>query len=270
MSFIDAREHIDFRYINTLLLDVAKNPGNYYELVYRHIRVAPGLHPSQDPYCSVIFVKVSQQACASIVMNCASKLWSVMAKNLLALEPSNALTEDVRGFIKEERFANIRFFEHYFKVCKRKFRGTKINDNLKFIYELRDAIVHDKPNESNADIDQEIEQWLARLQPRIKDAELRWLPEIPTLSTSGHPFPACSTNALMMVMRYPVAKWVVDTTEQICSELDDMMFNHIGDKRLTDHVLMKGVPISFDVPLTEFLRIGGRSVQKTIVPPENS
>jgi len=262
MSFIDVRSHISFGYINTLLLDVAQHPAHYSELVYRQVRVADGLHPSQDPMCSGIFVEISRQACAAIVLNCASELWSVLARCLLALEPSNQITEDVKKFLKETRIGNLTYFENYFKICGKKFRGTKPYDDLKLIYDIRNALAHDHPDYLNVEVEEQIGKWISCLQPRISDNDLKWLPRIPTLFPSDKPVPSLSSCiAVMNIMRYPVATWILEASKQIISELTQMMFNHKGLKRLVPQVVIRGVKFSDDLPLNQFLKIGGISVQ---------
>jgi len=262
MPFIDIRAPISFRYINTMLLDVAEHPENYSELAYRHVRVAPGIHPSHHPMAPAVFVEMARQACATIIVNCAAELWSVLGACLLALEPSNQMTEDVRSFLKKERIGNLRFFEHYFKVCGEKFLGTQLNDDVNLIYDLRDAIVHDQPDRGNAAIDEQMDILIARLRPRLKESDLRWLPKIPTLYPTGHPVTSSSSQiAVMNLMRYPVAKWVVEATDRIGSHIDHMMSKHTGGKHLTDDLFIQCVSSSLDVPLSQHLRIGGISQQ---------
>ena len=245
-----------------MLLDVAQHPANYSEIVYRHACVADGLHPSQDPMCDIIFVEMSREACAAIVLNCASELWSVLATCLLALEPSNQLTEDVKDFLKSERIGNLRFFEHYFKICRKRFRGTELYDDLKLIYDMRDVLMHDNPDNLNVEVEDQIDKWISRLRPRIGEENLKWLPRIPTLFPSDHPVPCWSSCiAVMNVMRYPVAKWILETSKQIISELYQMMSNHKGPKLQASQVVTKGLKFSDDLPLNQFLKIGGISVQ---------
>jgi len=209
-----------------------------------------------------IFVEMTRQACAAIVLNCASELWSALGGCLLALEPSNQLTENVKDFLKNERIGNLRFFEHYFKICGKQFQGTKLQDDLKLIYDIRDVLAHDNPDDLNVEVEEQIDKWVSRLRQRISGNDLKWLPKIPTLFTSDKPVPSSSSCiAVMNVMRYPVAKWILEASEQIISELEQMMFNHIGPKRHAPHVLIKGVKFSDDLPLNQFLKIGGISVQ---------
>ena len=93
MPWIDIRPPASFRYINTVLLDVVRHPADYRELAYRHLPVEGDTHPAQHPSFGAVLVEMTRQACAAIVLNCASELWSELAAYLLALEPSNQITE---------------------------------------------------------------------------------------------------------------------------------------------------------------------------------
>lgn len=177
------------------------------------------------------------------------------------LEPSNQLTEDVKDFLKSERIGNLRFFEHYFKICRKQFRGTELYGDLKLIYDMRDVLMHDHPDNLNVEVEDQIDKWISRLRPRISETDLKWLPKIPTLYPSDLPVP-CSSSciAVMNVMRYTVAKWILESSEKIISELEQMMFNHKGPKLQASHLFTKGVKFSDDLPLNQFLKIGGISV----------
>ena len=262
MSFIDVRTHISFRYINTVLLDVAQFPAKYPEFVYLFAPVAKGTHPSQNPACSGIYVEMSRQACATIVLNCASELWSVLVECFLALEPSCQQTKDVRNFFKYERLDNLEYFGIYFSTCNKNFKGTKPYNDLKLIYDIRNDLVHDKPDGLEAKVETKIDKWIKRIESHVNRSQLRWLPDIPTLWASGHPVPSSSSCiAVMNIMRYPVASWILEATQSIISELQGMMVAHQGPKRHNSEAWVKGVQFSDELPLDKFLQIGGKSVQ---------
>ncbi len=253
---------ISFEYINTVLLDVAQHPADYSRFAYSHVRVAKGTHPVQHSLSQSIFMEMSRQACAVIVISCASELWSVLTQSLLALEPSNQMAENVKVFLKETKVGNLPLFEHYFRICGKPFRETKTYDQLKLIYRIRDTLVHDQPDYLNAQIEDDMDNWIKRLRPHIGDADLKWLPKIPTCSPSGHVMSASSSSiAVMNFMRYPVAKWAMETSKQIISELNQMMFEHDGPKRTTPHMHMDCTKITDESPLNRFLRTECISVQ---------
>ena len=263
MAFFNARAPIGFRWANAVLLEAARHPDRHAELIYSQAVVGPGTDPRCHPRNPFAFVELSRQCCACVVINCAAELWSVLAHGLLVLEPSNPITEDVRQFLKEERLSNLRFFEHYFKLCGKPFRGTKTYEDTKLIYDLRDAIVHDRPDDANVDVEQEIDKWIGRLSSRVREEELAWLPEIPTLCPDGFPVPSESSRvAVMNFMRYPLASWVIQATQHTCSEMSDMYFAFPGAKRLVSCAILTGVPESLaTAPLAESILVGGISKQ---------
>ena len=203
------------------------------------------------------------QSCAAIVINCAAELWSVLAHGLLVLEPSNPITDDVKQFLREERLGNLRFFEHYFKICGKPFRGTKTYEDLKLLYDLRDAIMHDRPDDANIQVEQETEKWIGRLRARLTEEDLAWLPEIPALCPAGHAVPASDSRVpVMNFMRYPLAKWIIEATKVISSEMADMLFAFGGAKRLVSRAELSSVPQSLaTAPLGDRIRVGGISVE---------
>ena len=147
-------------------------------------------------------------------------------------------------------------------MCGKPFRKTDTYDQLKLIYRIRNTLVHDQPDYLNAQIEDDIDKWIKRLQPRIGAAGLKWLPKIPTCSPSGHLIPSSSSSiAVMNFMRYPLAKWTLETSEQIISELNQMMFEHDGPKRTTPNIHIDCTKLTDELPLNKFLRTGGISVQ---------
>jgi hypothetical protein len=162
------------------------------------------------------------------------EVWSTTVSCLLALEPQFPLyPSDVIDFIKESRLPYLSYVSLYFSICKKPFAGTDIEKKMSLILKLRNEIEHDKPGTAPAYTQEkadEVMKWYNRLEPFLGRDALLWLPRV--RKTNPMPFSNSNSSAVMRFMKYPVAKWVSETTSELQEAMHQMVFDQKGPLKL--------------------------------------
>ncbi len=132
----------------------------------------------------------------------------------------------------------ISYLSWVYKMCKRPFKGGASYQKAKAVIDLRDEIMHSRPEPYDHLKVETLAGWRKKLEPLVGKPALDWLPVVGHTvqeNEGGRSYYADGSEpTIMKVMKYPIAKWVVDTTEELCDEMLTMMREHPGPKRVTD------------------------------------
>jgi hypothetical protein len=215
--------------VSKILLQIAENPLDYVE----HAQDAETAKiPGHE---GIVAANLARQASASVVSNCVVELWSASVCYLHALEPDFPLyPSSVVKFVKDTRLPFLSYVSLYFSICGEPFEGTAICQKARTIVDMRHELQHDKPEESNDYSTERIDKilkWQKRLIPLVGHESLAWLPRIRrSADTKG--FNIGGEPTIMKFMKYPVAKWAFDTTQEIIQEMSDMLFRYQGRRKI--------------------------------------
>jgi hypothetical protein len=109
-------------------------------------------------------------------------------------------------------------------------------NKISLITDMRHELEHDKPEPHHDDSKERVDallKWHRRLVPVVGKEALLWQPLIrPGGERVG--FTIGGEPIIMKFMKYPVAKWVADTTREITNGVSDMMMRHTGKKLVAD------------------------------------
>jgi hypothetical protein len=243
---IDIRGHISMNQISEVLLQIAQHPLKYAP------QVTEGrIEPQGD---TLLAAPLARQACAGVISNCVTTIWSCTVNLLQALEPEFPLyPKDVSEFVKDSRLPFLSYVSIYYHMCGKPFDKTTTAEKIKLIVDMRHDIEHDKPEDSNdysPERVKKVKRWADRLRPHIGKPGLEWLPRV---RTTKEPmiFHSGGEPPIFKLMKYPVAKWAFDATQHITAEMSGMMFAHRGKKRL----LSAERPIDASFSDKRFMRI---------------
>jgi len=224
---LDIRPPMEMRLACSVLLQIAEKPLDFSHRL--------GL--VDDGTCVRDTARLARQASASVVLNCASELWSTAVTCLLAMEPAFPFSEDVEEFVRESRMPWISYLSCVYTMCNRTFKGTSSYQKARIINELRDEIIHNKPEPSDNLNEKALATWRKKLEPLVGKPALDWLPCVGHMVEHDECRTCFYTDGseptIMKFMKHPIAKWVLDTTADLCDEMLEMMRKHPGPKRLT-------------------------------------
>jgi len=227
MGVIDIRKAIEMRAVSELLLEIAKEPLEYVDSVTRFKL------PTAGGRC-ICAAELARQASAAIISNCVVELWSTTVCYLHALEPDFPLyPKNVIKFVEETRLPFMAYISLYYSLCKKDFEGTSTHNKAKIIVDMRHEFQHDKPETSNEFSGERLDKvlrWRKKLEPLVGKKALLWLPKIresnedTELLLGGEP-------PIMKFMKYPIAKWALESVVDISEEFHDMLVAHKGRKK---------------------------------------
>jgi hypothetical protein len=222
---INVRPPMTMRLACKVLLQVAENP----------LKFSPCLRLAGDGTGVSDIARLARQASASIVLNCASELWSTAVTCLLTMEPAFPFSEDVAEFVRESRMPWISYLSCIYSMCNRPFKGTSAYQKAKVIIELRDEIIHNKPEPHDHLSEKALASWRRKLEPLVEKNAFDWLPCVGYVAqqeeSSPQFFADGSEPTIMKFMKYPIARWVFDATAELCSEMEIMVRTHPGPRR---------------------------------------
>lgn len=247
MAFIDIRAPIRMTHISEFLLQIAKNPLDFTEHVHRK----PPAGPSTEDNAAA---QLARQASASIVSNCVVELWSATVCYLHALEPDFPLyPSSVTKFVNETRLPFLSYMSLYYSLCGKPFEGTSTAEKSKTLVDIRHELQHDKPEPENDYSTERVEKvlkWQKRLRSLVGQDALVWLSRIRHSEEKLH-FVIGDEPPIMKFMKYPVAKWALDVTQEITQEMCDMLFQYQGRRKIVKDLTTEELVATFDRRLTK-------------------
>ncbi len=182
--------------------------------------------------------RLARQASASVVLNCASELWSTAVTCLLTMEPAFPFSEDVAQFVKDSRMPWIYYLCWVYKICNCRFNGTSSQEKAKVIIELRDEIIHNKPEPIDHLNEKAITSWRNKLKGLVGKDAFDWLPCVGHIIEKDEShieyYSDGSEPTIMKFMKYPIAKWAFETTTELCDEMLAMTRKYSGPKKVTE------------------------------------
>lgn len=229
MAMIDIRSPIELTPVSEFLLKVAEKPLDFIEQM--EPQRLSGI-PSSEVWFAA---RIGRQASAIVISNCVIDIWSNTVCNLHALEPDFPLyPKQVIKFVEDTRLPLLSYASLYYALCKKKFEGTASAHNIKIIVAMRNELQHDKPETSDDYSSMRVDKvlkWKKKLEPLVGKKGLSWLPRV-RQSEERSPFEIGGEPPIMKFMKYPVAKWALESTVKINQEITDLMFAYKGNKKL--------------------------------------
>jgi hypothetical protein len=228
MGMIDIRSPIEMNLVSKLLLRIAQEPLQYVDTFVLDRSSVPG-----DEEAAA--AKIARQASAAIISGCVVQLWSCTVCYLHALELDFPLyPKSVIRFIRESRLPFMSYISLYYSLCKRPFEGTATHEKAKTIVDMRHELEHDKPEETNEHSTERLNKvlkWKSRLEHLVGKEALLWLPRV-RRSDEKLQFEIKGEPSIMKYMKYPVAKWALESTVEIHEDMRDMLFQYEGKKKI--------------------------------------
>ena len=229
-AFVDIRGPIGFDELNRLLLAMAEKPLSFTG----ELALTEANYPGAE---TLFAAQLARQACASVVSNCVMMIWSEAVACLHALEPDFPLyPKSVKKFVTDTRLPFQSYVSLVYHICGNEYAGTDTQNKITVITDIRHELEHDKPESYDEHSKERVDallKWHTRLIPFIGKEGLLWQPSIRPdgrvlgMTIGGEPI-------IMKFMKYPVAKWVTDSTKKITNEISDMMMRHQGKKLVTE------------------------------------
>lgn len=247
MGVIDARQPIQMADISDFLLQIAKKPLDFVEHIHSNSVAIPGEGV-------IVAAKLARQASASIVSNCVVELWSTTVCCLHALEPDFPLyPSSVTKFVNETRLPFLSYMSLYYHLCKKPFEGTSTAEKSKTLVDMRHELQHDKPESQNDYSNERVEKvlkWQKRLISLVGQNDLVWLPRI-RRSAEKMDFQIGGEPPIMKFMKYPIAKWALDVTQEITQEMNHMLFKYQGRRKIVKDLTIEELVATVDKRLTK-------------------
>ncbi len=228
MAMIDIRSPLQMASVSKLLLKIAEGPLGYIEQAQPETAALPGGEARAA-------AELARQVSASIISNCVVELWSTTVCYLHALEPDFPLyPSSVTKFVDQTRLPFLSYMSLYYALCGRPFEGGSTYEKSKTLIDMRHELQHDKPERSNdysTGRVKKVMKWQRRLQHLVGQAALIWLPRV-RHSTEKLDFGLGGEPPIMKFMKYPVAKWALEATEEITREMHDLLFEYQGQRKV--------------------------------------
>ena len=147
----------------------------------------------------------------------------------------------------------LSYMSLYYHLCGKPFEGTSTAEKSKTLLDIRHELQHDKPESENDYSTERVEKvlkWQKRLRPLVGQDALVWLPPI-RRSKEKLGFQIGGEPPIMKFMKYPVAKWALDVTQEIKQEMNDMLFKYQGRKKIVKDVTIEELVATVDKRLTK-------------------
>lgn len=238
MAQIDIRTPIHMREISEFLLKIAKEPLEYVNQIQKYRPRYPGHETG-------LAADLGRNASAAVISNCVIELWSSTVCYLHALEPDFPLyPKEVIKFIEETRLPFLAYVSLYYSLCKTPFEGKSTFNKIKIIVGMRNALQHDRPEESEEYSQQRIDEvlkWRKRIEPLVGKEALLWLPRVRQPCEERVVLQNLGEPPIMKFMKYPVAKWALDSTVEITKEMNGMLLRYKGKVKLAKEPIDEGL-----------------------------